>query len=83
MQQFIDGLGLIISLIMVYYGTDIVVDAYKANFIQIKNVSVHEWILMLPIPIGCALLAAEFCLRFFRLRGAVEETRFDLEVPGV
>ncbi len=83
LQQIVDGLGLIASLIMLYYGTSVVQDAYQANFIQIKNISVHEWILMLPIPIGCGLLAVEFGLRIFRLRGAVEETKFDLEVPGL
>lgn len=83
LQQMVDALGLIVSLIMFYYGADLVLDAYQANFMQIKNISIHEWVLMLPIPLGCALLAIEFGLRIFRLRGAVEETKFDLEVPGV
>jgi TRAP-type C4-dicarboxylate transport system permease small subunit len=82
LQQFVDALGLLISVIMVYYGAALVLDAYKTNSIQFKNIAVHEWILMLPIAIGSALLAIEFCLRLLRVRGAVEQTKFDLEVPG-
>jgi TRAP-type C4-dicarboxylate transport system permease small subunit len=82
LQQLVDALGLIVSVIMLYYGAAVVIDGYQTNAIQLKNIAVHEWILMLPIPIGSALLAVEFCLRLFRLRGSVEQTKFDLEVPG-
>lgn len=82
LQQIVDAIGLIISVIMFYYGAAVVIDAYKMNTIQFKNIAIHEWILMLPIAVGSALLAIEFCLRIFRLRGAVEQTKFDLEVPG-
>lgn len=82
LQQFIDSLGLGISLVMFYYGSAVVIDAYRANFIQFKNLAVHEWVLMLPIPVGCAMLAMEFALRILRLRGAVEETQLPIEIPG-
>jgi TRAP-type C4-dicarboxylate transport system permease small subunit len=82
LQQVVDGLGLIVSVILLYYGAAVVLDAYATNAIQLKNIAVHTWILMLPIPVAGALLAIEFCLRLFRLRGAVERTKFDLEVPG-
>ncbi len=82
LQRVVDAIGLGVSLIMFYYGAAVVLDSYKMNTIQFKNISVHEWILMLPITIGSALLAIEFYLRLLRVRGEVERTKFDLEVPG-
>ena len=38
--------------------------------------------LLLPIPIGCAMLVVEFMLRFFRVRADVEKPPIPLEVPG-
>jgi hypothetical protein len=37
----------------------------------------------MPLPVGCAMLAVEFMLRFFRVRGEVEKAVIPLEVPGM
>jgi TRAP-type C4-dicarboxylate transport system permease small subunit len=83
LEQFVDALGALVTTVMAYHGTLIVIDAYRSNFIQYKNLAVHDWILLLPIPIGCAMLAIEFVLRICRVRGSVEEMKIDLELPGI
>jgi len=81
LEQIIDGLGLSVSVVMLYFGAAAVADAYSANFIQYKNLAIHDWILLLPIPLGCAMLAVEFVLRMFRVRTDVEEMKFQLDHP--
>jgi TRAP-type C4-dicarboxylate transport system permease small subunit len=83
LEQIVDALGVLVSIVMSYYGTALLIDAYRANFIQFKNLAVPEWILILPLPVGCAMLAIEFMLRFFRVRGDVEKTVIPIEVPGM
>jgi TRAP-type C4-dicarboxylate transport system permease small subunit len=83
LEQIVDALGFLVSIVMSYYGTALLIDAYRANFIQFKNLAVPEWILILPLPVGCAMLAIEFVLRFFRVRGDVEKTVIPIEVPGM
>ena len=83
LEQLVDGLGLTVSVVMLYFGAAAVTDAYRANFIQYKNLAVHDWILLLPIPVGCAMLAVEFILRIYRVRGTVEEPKFQFELPVV
>jgi TRAP-type C4-dicarboxylate transport system permease small subunit len=83
LEQVVDALGFFVSTVMSFYGVALLVDAYRANFVQFKNLAVHEWILILPLAVGCAMLAVEFLLRFFRVRGDVEKTVIPLEVPGV
>jgi TRAP-type C4-dicarboxylate transport system permease small subunit len=83
LEQLVDSLGFAVSAVMCWYGAAVALDAYRANFIQYKNLAVHDWVLLLPIPIGCAMLAIEFALRIARVRGAVEETHIPIEVPGV
>jgi TRAP-type C4-dicarboxylate transport system permease small subunit len=83
LEQVVDALGAFVSLVMCIYGIELLIDAYRANFIEFKNLAVHEWVLILPIPIGCAMLVVEFMLRFFRVRSDVEKTVIPLEVPGM
>ena len=83
LERVVDALGAIVSLVMCIYGVELLIDAYRANFIEFKNSAVHEWVLILPIPIGCAMLVVEFMLRFFRVRADVEKTVIPLEVPGM
>jgi TRAP-type transport system small permease protein len=83
LEQLVDALGCAVSLVMSYYGVALLIDAYRANIIQFKNLAIPEWILIMPLPIGCAMLAVEFMLRFFRVRGEVEKAVIPLEVPGM
>jgi TRAP-type C4-dicarboxylate transport system permease small subunit len=83
LERFIDALGFAVCAVIAYFGAAVVIDSYQAHFVQFKNLSVPDWILMLPIPIGCAMLTVEFALRFLRVREGVEETRIPIEVPGM
>jgi TRAP-type C4-dicarboxylate transport system permease small subunit len=83
LEQIVDALGFFVSLVMCFYGLALLIDAYRANFIQYKNLAVPEWILLTPLPIGCAMLAIEFMLRFSRVRGDVEKMVIPIEVPGM
>ena len=72
LEQAIDALGFGVSMVMCLYSAALLIDAYQANFIEFKILAVHEWILILPMPIGCTMLSVEFLLRFFRLRSGPE-----------
>jgi TRAP-type C4-dicarboxylate transport system permease small subunit len=73
LEQFTDLLGLIVSLIMLYYGSVVVLDAYRFKMIQFKSLAIPEWMLLMPIVIGCLLLAIEFVLRMARVEGFVQD----------
>ncbi len=73
LEQFIDLVGLGIALVLVYYGIDAVRDAYVSDMVQRKTWNYPEWILLLPIPLGSAMLAIEFVLRIARVQGVVAE----------
>src|SRR5690606_27257585 len=63
----LDFVGTLISAGMTYYGAVVVLDAYDMNTLQFKNLVIQEWILFLPLMIGCAMLTIEFLLRLFKL----------------
>lgn len=73
LEQLVDVVGLSISAVMAVYGARAVANAYATNMIQFKTWTVAEWILLLPIPLGCGLLAIEFVLRIFRVPGFVSD----------
>lgn len=83
LEQIIDMIGFCICIVMAWFGAAVVVDSYAANIIQYKNLAVPDWLLMLPIPIGCALLTIEFALRFLRVRAGIEETKIPAEFLNV
>lgn len=68
LDQAADIAGLATSMVMFYYGMVVLIDSYRSGMIQFKSLIISEWILLLPIPIGCALLSIEFLLRLFRVR---------------
>ena len=72
LEQTTDVCGFFVSLVMAYYGSVVVLDAYRFKMQQFKSLVVPEWILLLPIVIGCTLLAIEFLLRTFRVEGVVD-----------
>ncbi|MFO1157573.1 MAG: TRAP transporter small permease [Reyranellaceae bacterium] len=74
LEQFVDLCGLGISLVLLYYGSAVVADAWRSNMIAYKTWYVPEWLLYLAIPAGALLLAIEFVLRFLRVKGAVKDT---------
>ena len=74
LEQLVDLVGLAISLVLLYYGSAVVSDAWRSNMVAYKTWYVPEWLLYLAIPAGALLLAIEFVLRFLRVKGVVKET---------
>jgi TRAP-type C4-dicarboxylate transport system permease small subunit len=74
LEQLVDLIGLGISLVLLYYGSAVVSDAWRTNMVAYKTWYVPEWLLFLAIPVGALLLAIEFVLRFLRVRGVVRDT---------
>lgn len=83
LEQVVDVCGVCITLVLLYYGTAAVFDAYRGAMVQYKTWHVPEWLLLLPIPIGCGLLAGEFLLRALRVEGAARDTFNIADRPGI
>jgi TRAP-type C4-dicarboxylate transport system permease small subunit len=83
LEQTTDVCGFFVSLVMAYYGSVVVLDAYRFKMQQFKSLVVPEWILLLPIVIGCTLLAIEFLLRIFRVEGVVAEKYNPADRPTI
>lgn len=73
LEQAVDLVGCGISLVLLYYGSAVVADAWRNDMVAYKTWYVPEWLLFLAIPAGGLMLAVEFVLRFFRVRGVVKE----------
>jgi TRAP-type C4-dicarboxylate transport system permease small subunit len=74
LEQLVDLVGLGISLVLLYYGSAVVSDAWRTNMVAYKTWYVPEWLLFLAIPTSALLLAIEFVLRFLRVQGVVRDT---------
>jgi len=73
LEQFVDLVGCGISGVLFYYGCVVVAQAWRANGILYKSWWTPEWIVLLPVPVACLLLSAEFVLRFLRVKGVVSD----------
>jgi TRAP-type C4-dicarboxylate transport system permease small subunit len=69
----VNGVGLAISLVMLFFGFTAALDAYRIGSLIFKELIVPEWWLLSVIPFSAALLATEFCLRFARARAPAPE----------
>jgi TRAP-type C4-dicarboxylate transport system permease small subunit len=74
LEQFVDLIGFAVALVLVWYGTLAVIDAWTTNLVARKTWNFDEWLLLLPIPISGLLLAIEFVLRIARVRGVVADS---------
>ncbi len=77
-----DLLGLVASLILVWYGAIMTVQSARLGSITIKNLVFPEWWLLWPLPACFALLALEFMFRFHRLLGAPRTRRHEATSVG-
>ena len=73
LEQFIDLIGLGISLVLLFYGAYAVVDAWRGDLVARKTWNFDEWLLLLPIPVSALLLSIEFVLRIARVKGVVAD----------
>jgi TRAP-type C4-dicarboxylate transport system permease small subunit len=67
MEAVADVLGFVVCLVMMRYGIKMTVESAALGSITIKNLVFAEWLLLWPLPVCFALLAAEFAFRFDRL----------------
>ena len=74
LEQLVDMLGFGISLVLLYYGSAVVSDAWRTNMVAYKTWYVPEWLLFLAIPVSALMLAIEFTLRFLRVQGVVRDS---------
>lgn len=73
LEQAVDLLGCAISLVLLYYGSAVVADAWRNDMVAYKTWYVPEWLIFLAIPLGALMLAIEFVLRVLRVRGVVKD----------
>lgn len=66
-------LGLVISLVMVWYAVRMLLDSRQAGSLVMKALVFPEWWLYIPVPIGFALLALECGRRVLWPSGLTEE----------
>ncbi len=66
------ALGLIVSLLMVWYSIRMLLDSRGAGSIVLKALVFPEWWLYVPVPIGFGLLALECARRVLWPSGLVE-----------
>ena len=83
LEQMVDLCGLAISLVLLYYGSAVVADAWRSGMVQYKTWYVPEWLLLLAIPVSAALLAAEFVLRVLRVQGVVRDDYAIADRPSI
>ncbi len=73
LDRLASSLGLIVSLVLTWYGTLTVLDSRAAGSVVLKALVFPEWWLYVPFPIGFALLALECGRRMLYPEGLVSE----------
>ncbi len=73
LDRFASILGLVVSLILTWYGTMTVLDSRAAGSLVLKALVFPEWWLYVPFPLGFALLALECGRRVIWPEGLVSE----------
>lgn len=66
-------LGLVVSLIMVWYAVRMLLDSRQAGSLVMKALVFPEWWLYVPVPIGFSLLALECGRRVLNPSGLTDE----------
>jgi len=83
LDRFSDLCGLVVCGFLLLYGAVTVLDGYRSGTMQFKTLIVPEWILLLPIPIGSALLGIVFLLRLFGHANIVSTDDASLPQPSI
>lgn len=82
MEALADIVGLVASLMMVWYGIVMTAQSARLGSLTIKNLVFPEWWLLAPLPFFFVLIAIEFVLRFHRLLGAERTRRLEATSVG-
>lgn len=72
-DRLASGLGLLISLAMVWFSLRMLLDSRGAGSLVMKSLVFPEWWLYVPVPIGFALLALECGRRVLFPSGLTED----------
>lgn len=72
-DRLASGLGLVISLAMVWFSLRMLLDSRGAGSLVMKSLVFPEWWLYVPVPIGFALLALECGRRVLFPSGLTED----------
>ncbi len=75
LEQAIDAGGIIICLVLCYYGLRAMVSEYQDGTMPDKDLRIANWIMMAVFAFSFFLLAIEFVLRIRRARELVAEGR--------
>lgn len=70
-ETIADSFGLLLSIILTFYGMRAVIEAHQNNMVQYKTWSTPESVLLSTVAIGGFLLAIEFLLRLLRVKDAL------------
>ncbi len=73
----VDLVGLLVSLVLLYFGATAAIDAHRIGALIFKELIVPEWWLLTVIPFSAALLTVEFCLRLSRRGTAADAPTID------
>ncbi len=71
-DRLASGVGLVISLLVVWYGMRMLLDSRGAGSLVMKALVFPEWWLFVPVPIGFGLLALECARRVLNPSGLTE-----------
>jgi TRAP-type C4-dicarboxylate transport system permease small subunit len=74
LEQALDAVACAASLVFFYYATLVVAESVRNKTVIFKSWWTPEWLVLLPVPIACALLAVEFAVRIARVRGVVRDS---------
>jgi TRAP-type C4-dicarboxylate transport system permease small subunit len=72
-----DAVGILCSLLFVWYGVRVVAASYLSGSVSIKTLIMPEWWLFAPLPACFFLVAVEFVFRMRHLAHAAREPRAD------
>jgi TRAP-type C4-dicarboxylate transport system permease small subunit len=73
-DRFASALGLVVSLLLVWYSVKVLLDSKGAGSLVIKALVFPEWWVYVPVPIGFALLALECGRRVWAPSGLTDES---------
>jgi TRAP-type C4-dicarboxylate transport system permease small subunit len=78
----VDLLGLVCSLVMMWYGVAATVDGMASGELSIKAIATPVWWWLSVLPVTFALMAAEFVFRMHRLAQAERAPREEAVTAG-
>ena len=77
LEWFGDAVGILCSLLFVWYGARVVAPSYVSGSVSIKTLIMPEWWLFAPMPACFLLVALEFVFRMRHLAHAARQPRAD------